>query len=62
MVVHVYCGTVLGDAFSTWREIRPPKQSHNALGQPSRPGLPRNLKNCVTSNLRLVLELFHIVF
>ena len=29
----VHCGTVLGrgDAFSTWRQIRPPKQSHNAL-------------------------------
>ena len=33
-----------GDAFSTWRQIRPPKQSHNALWQPSRPSLPRNLK------------------
>ena len=27
----VHFGTVLGDAFSTWRQIRPPKQSHNAL-------------------------------
>ena len=33
----VHCGTVLGDAFSTWRQICPPKQSHNALSQPSRP-------------------------
>ena len=32
-----HCGTVLGDAFSTWRQICPPKQSHNALSQPSRP-------------------------
>ena len=31
MVVKVHCGTVLGDIFSTWRQIRPPKQSHNAL-------------------------------
>ena len=41
MVLKVYCGTVLGDAFSTWRQIRPPKQSHNA---PSRSDLPPNLK------------------
>ena len=27
----VHFGTVLGDVFSTWRQIRPPKQSHNAL-------------------------------
>ena len=27
----VHFGTVLGDAFSTWRQIGPPKQSHNAL-------------------------------
>ena len=33
-----------GHAFSTWRQIRPPKQSHNALWQPSRPGPVRNLK------------------
>ena len=44
IVVKVHCGTVLGVAFSTWRQICPPKQSHNALSQPSRPGLPRNLK------------------
>ena len=42
MVVKVHSGTVLGDAFSTWRQICPSKQSHNALWQPSRPGLPRN--------------------
>ena len=24
-VVKVHCGTVLEDAFSTWRQIRPPK-------------------------------------
>ena len=44
MVVKVHCGTVLGDVFLTWRRIRPQKQSHNALWQPSRPGLPLNLK------------------
>lgn len=44
MVVKVHCGTVLGNAFSTWRQIYPPKQSHNVLWQPSRPGLTRNLK------------------
>ena len=27
----VHCGTALGDSFSTWWQIRPPKQSHNAL-------------------------------
>ena len=31
MVVKVYCGTVLGDAYLTWRQIRPSKQPHNAL-------------------------------
>ena len=40
----VHFGTVLGDAFSTWRQIRPPEHSHNALWQLSRPGLPHNLK------------------
>ena len=44
MVVKVHCGTVLGDAYSTWRQIRPPKQLHNGLWQPSRPDLPPNLK------------------
>ena len=43
-VVKVHYGTVLGDAFSTWRQIRPPKHSHNALWQPSRPSPPCNLK------------------
>ena len=38
----VHCGTALEDTFSTWWQIRPPK--HNALLQPSRPGLPANLK------------------
>ena len=33
-----------GDVFSTWRPKRPLKQSHNALWQPSRSGLPRNLE------------------
>ena len=37
MGFQVHCGTVLGDAFSTWRQICPPKQSHNALSRPSRP-------------------------
>ena len=27
----VHCGTALGDEFSTWWQIRPLKQSHNAL-------------------------------
>ena len=27
-----------GDTFSTWRQIRPPKQPHNTLWQPSGPG------------------------
>ena len=31
MVVKLHCGTVLGDEFSTWRQIRPRTQSHNAL-------------------------------
>ena len=44
MVVKVHCGTILRDAFSAWWQIHPLKQSHIALGQPSRPGLPRNLK------------------
>ena len=51
MVIKVHCGTVLEDAFSTWRQIRPPEQSHNALWQPSRPGLPRNLKVANKSRL-----------
>ena len=48
MVVKVHCGTVLGDEFATMLKKRPPKQSHNALWQPSRPGLSRILKvaNC----------------
>ena len=33
-----------GRAFSAWGQIRSPKQSHNALWQPSRPGPVRNLK------------------
>ena len=31
MVVKVYCGTVLGDAFAAMLKMSPPKQSHNAL-------------------------------
>ena len=38
-----HCGTVMGNEFLTWRQIRFPQQSHNALWQPSQPGLPRNL-------------------
>ena len=34
MVVKLHCGTVLGDEFSTWRQIRPRTQSHDALWQP----------------------------
>ena len=44
MIVKVHCGTVLGDKFAAMLKLRPPKQSHNALWQPSRLGLPRNLK------------------
>ena len=41
----LHCGTVLGDAFSTWRQICPPNsESHNALWQPSWPSLLLNLK------------------
>ena len=31
MVVKVHCGTVLEDAYLTWRQIRPSKQPHNVL-------------------------------
>ena len=51
MVIKVHCGTVVEDAFSTWRQIRPPEQSHNALWQPSRPGLTRNVKVANKSRL-----------
>ena len=44
MVVKVHYGTVLEDEFAAILKMRPPKQSHNALWQPSRPGLPRNFK------------------
>ena len=37
-------GLFWGTHFQHGGEICPPKQSHNALSQPSRPGLPRNLK------------------
>ena len=40
MVVKVHCGTVLREAFSTWRQIRPPKQCTLTTISP---GLPRNL-------------------
>ena len=39
----------------TWWQIRPPKQSHNALWQPSRPGPVRNLK---VANIQLNLLSF----
>ena len=42
MVVKVHCGTVLGDEFAAMLKICPPKQSHNALWQPSLAGPPRN--------------------
>ena len=41
MVVKVHCGTVLGDEFAVMLKVRPPKPSHNALSQPSLPGLLR---------------------
>ena len=44
MIVKVHCGTVLEDEFAAILKMRPPKQSHNGLWQPSRPGLPRNFK------------------
>ena len=44
MVVKAHCGTVLGDEFAAMLKMRPPKQSYNALWQPSRPDLLRNLK------------------
>ena len=37
MVVKVHCGAVLGDEFAAMLNMRPLKQSHNALWQPSRP-------------------------
>ena len=43
-IVEVHCGTVFGDAFLIWRQIHPPKEAHNALWQPFRPGFSRNLK------------------
>ena len=44
VVTKVYFRTVLGGEFPAILKMRPPKQSLNALWQPSRPGLPRNLK------------------
>ena len=44
MVVKVHYGTVLEDEFAAILKMRPLRQSHNALWQPSRPGLPRNFK------------------
>ena len=58
MGFQVHCGTVLGDLFSTGRQICPPKQSHNSLSQPSRPGLPRNLK--VTNLIAHILIFYHM--
>ena len=43
MVLKVRCGTVFGTHCQHGGKIRPPKQSHNALWQPSQPGLPCNL-------------------
>ena len=37
----VNCGTVLGDKFAAMLKISCPKQSHNALENPSRAGLAR---------------------
>ena len=53
--IQVHCGTVLGDAFSTWRQICPPKQSHNALSQPSR---PVSLK--VANLIARILNFYHM--
>ena len=58
MGFQVHCGTVLGDAFSTWRQICPPKQSHNALSQPSRPGLSRNLN--VANLIARILNFYYM--
>ena len=44
----VNCGTVLGDKFEAMLKISRPKQSHNAVENPSQAGLARNLK--VASN------------
>ena len=56
MVVKVHRGTVLGDELAAMLKMYPPKQSHNALWQPSRSDLPRNLKlaNGVCTYLFLV--------
>ena len=51
VVVKVHCGTVLGDEFAAMLKMRPPKQSHNAPWQPSRPGLPRNSFSFISINL-----------
>ena len=58
MGFQVHCGTVLWDLFSAWWQICPPKQSHNALSQPSRPGLPRNLK--VSNLIARILNFYHM--
>ena len=56
MVVKGHRGTVFGDDFAAMLKIRPPKQSHNAVLQPSRPGLPRNLKVANTGSCCLELH------
>ena len=51
MVVKVYCGTLLGDEFPAMLKMRPPKQSHDALGQPI---------SRATSKCRIVLNVSHL--
>ena len=51
MVVKLHCGTVLGDEFSTRRQIGPRKQSHNTLWQPSRPVSSATSKWPIARNL-----------
>ena len=53
MVVKVHCGTVLGNAFSTWRQMRPPKQSHNAVIALWQPGCSLNIGD------RRIIQLLH---
>ena len=64
MVVQVQCGTVLKDEFATMLKKHLSKLSHNALWQPSRPGLPRNLKvaNCLMLHTYIRNLYFHSNF
>ena len=53
MVVKVHCGTVLGNAFSTWPQMRPPKQSHNAVIALWQPGCSLSIGD------RRIIHLLH---